>query len=72
MIFGLDWSAREIARRSENLDAAEGMKGEKVGVAGDDQLRRAVDGKLKKLVVLWITADLFDPCDRDSVGNAVE
>ena len=26
------------------------MKGEKVGVAGDDQLRRAVDGKLKKLV----------------------
>jgi len=30
------------------------MKGEKVGVAGDDQLRRAVDGNLKKLVVLCI------------------
>jgi hypothetical protein len=48
------------------------MKGEKVGVAGDDQLRRAVDGKLKKLVVLWVTAGLYDACDRDSLGNAVE
>ena len=48
------------------------MNREEVGVAGDDQLRRPVDGKLKKLVVLWITADLYDACDRDSVGNAVE
>ena len=50
--------ARKIACRSKNLGAVEGMKGEKVGVAGDDQSRRALDGKLKKLVVLWITADL--------------
>jgi len=35
-------------------------------------VRRAVDAKFKKLVVLWITADLYDACDRDSVGNAVE
>ena len=62
-------SAYEIPRRSENLDAAEGMKGEKVGIAGHDQLRRAVDGKLKKLVVLWVAADLYDACDRDSVGK---
>jgi len=53
-----------MAGRSENLDAAEGMKGEKVGVAGDDQLRRAVDGKLKKLVILWITPD----CMRRVIG----
>jgi len=44
--------AGEIACWSENLGAAERMKGKQVGVAGDDQLRRAVDGKLKKLVVL--------------------
>jgi len=48
------------------------MKGEKVGVAGDDQFRRAVYGKLKRLVVLWVTADLYDACDRDSLGNPVE
>ena len=48
------------------------MKGEKVGGAGDDQLRRPVDGKLKKLVVHWVAADLYDACDRDSVGNAID
>jgi len=48
------------------------MKGEKVGIAGDDQLRRAIDGKLKKFAVLWISAAFYDADDRDSIGNAVE
>jgi hypothetical protein len=55
-----------------STDAAGGVEGEEVGVAGDDQLRRAIDGKLKKLVVLWVAADLYDACDRDSLGNSVE
>jgi len=53
-------------RRSENIDPAEGMKGGEVGVARDDQLRRTIDGKLEKLVVLRVSEGTHDMGDRDS------
>ena len=65
-------SAGEIMRRSENVDPAEGMKGEEVGVARDNQLRGAIDGQLEKLVVLRVAAGTHDMGDRDSFGNTVE
>src|SRR5947208_15630216 len=65
-------SAGEIVRRGENIDPAEGMKGQEIGIPRDDQLRRPIDGKLKKLVVLRVAADAHDMGNRDSLGNTVE
>ena len=42
------------------------MKSEEVGVARDDQLRRPIDGKLEKLVVLRVSEGTHDMGDRDS------
>ena len=48
------------------------MKSEQVGVAGDYQLRRTIDGKLEKFVVLRLTASPDDMYDRDSFGNTIK
>ena len=48
------------------------MKSEQVGVAGDYQLRRTIDGKLEKFVVLRVTASAYDMHDRDSFGNTIK
>ena len=62
-------SAGEITPRSENVDPAEGMKGEEVGVARDNQLRGAIDGQLEKLVVCGIASRRDALGDRHQLGG---
>ena len=49
--------------RCDDRNFPEGIEREQIGVAGDDQIRFAVDGQFQKFVVLGITAG------SDPLGN---
>jgi len=55
-------------RRRHDRDTVEGVKGQQIGVAGDDQIRPAVDRQLEKFVVGRIAASRDALDDRNELG----
>jgi hypothetical protein len=53
-------------RRRNNWDVAKGTEREQIGVAGNDQIRMAIDGQFEKFIICGIMAHHkpFDDCHR--------